>query len=123
LSPFALYYYVNYEGEALTSAVLEESTSAENGRRPGNWLKRLFDRWGLFPESDEDSAANWERYMPLSVADAVAMLKRDLPEDTEVILTVKEDGTGSIGIRADGAIDESQEFDLKQRKIGDGEMV
>jgi len=96
---------------------------AQESGRARQWLKNLFDRWGLFPEPDEDSDAYWEHYTGMPAAQALAILRRDLPPDTRVTITTRTDGTGSIQIYADGQIDDSQEFDLQQQRLGHGELL
>jgi len=107
----------------LVSMTSANGVETQNSGRARQWLKNLFDRWGLFPDPDEDSDAYWEHYTGMPAAQAVAILRRDMPADTRIAITTKADGTGSIQIYADGQIDDSQEFDLQRQRLGHGELT
>jgi hypothetical protein len=71
----------------------------------------------------------WNKYIPLSHEQAIEILTRDLPPETEVRITLEADGKGLIAMRAKGIFDESynncekRHFNLKEGTLGDGNFT
>ncbi|HTK84631.1 MAG TPA: hypothetical protein VL625_06040 [Patescibacteria group bacterium] len=59
----------------------------------------------------------------MSEAEAMDILRQDLPTDTKVELDIDDDGSGSIRIKATGAIDETRDFDLVAHRLYPGTMI
>lgn len=85
-----------------------------------NFIKNRFEALAA-PRSVPRKSA-WERYIPMTKEEAINVLKRDLPSEAEVTITVNENGSGLI--RIDGAgIDEARTFNFEKGVIYCGHMV
>lgn len=64
----------------------------------------------------------WDRFIPMDREQAEAFLKRDLPPQTGVTITLDENGAGEIYFRCEGVLEETRPFDLGMYEVYSGNM-
>jgi len=65
----------------------------------------------------------WSRYTDLALEDAIAILTRDLPEETQVRLRINADGSGWLSMEAPGQFSDARRFDLSYGETYAGSMT
>jgi len=62
----------------------------------------------------------WNRFIPVAPDKAFEILTRDLPDDTEIVLKLEDDGSGRIDVDSDEKFNEGRDFDIKKKTLKAG---
>lgn len=81
-----------------------------------DWVEDCFESLRSLPRKSA-----WKRYIPMPEVEAINILKRDLPPEAEVTITVEKKGSGWIKIKGAG-INESRTFNFKRGVVNSGHM-
>jgi len=71
-------------------------------------------------DGDAEKIALWNRFIPLSPAHAAKILRRDLPPETVLEMTLDDDGQGDILLYAPDMFNDDGDFDLEEKTLDAG---